>query len=141
MREENEWQCIIELNEGSNEVINSEVNTPIVDIDDEVENEEIVVENNYTNTTQMDDINTTRLSNISRMQNKQQKETIMLGDELIVGKNHNSLDEVEFSKEEVDQLVKLVKNITKLKRLIKFSSKRQLDKLSKVSNRFYFIQW
>ena len=44
IREENEQQFIIELNEGSDEIINSEVNTPITDSDNEVENEEIAVE-------------------------------------------------------------------------------------------------
>ena len=64
----------------------------------------------------------------------------MRGDELIVGNNQNSLDEAEFSEEEVDQLVKLVKKSTKLKRLTKLSFKVGWIKVNKVSNHFFFIQ-
>ena len=80
----------------------------------------------------MDDINTARSSNIGRTQTKEQKETLMSGNELIVWTNQNSSDEAEFSKEEVDQVVKSVKNSTKLKRFTKLSSKHRLDKIKKI---------
>ena len=80
----------------------------------------------------MDDINTARSSNIGRTQTKEQKETLISGNELIVWTNQNSSDEAEFSKEEVDQVVKSVKNSTKLKRFTKLSSKHRLDKIKKI---------
>ena len=75
IREENQQPRIIQLNKGtSNEVDNSEGNTPIVDFEVLEKNyEEKSVEINNNNTTLMDDIHTTCLSNIGRTQTKEKK--------------------------------------------------------------------
>ena len=84
----------------------------------------------------MEDINTTRVSNIGRKQTEEQKETSMSGDELLVGQNQNSFDQADFSEQEAEQL-KSVKNDMKLNRLKKYHPNSGIITLYKVNNRFF----
>ena len=84
----------------------------------------------------MDNISTTRLSNITRTRADEQNDTSMSEDEFTVGPNQRSFNQLDIGKQEIEEL-QWIKKGMKLKHVSKLSSKHRHDKILK-SNCFSF---